>query len=57
MKFSRRHFLKAAGQGIALTAIGAERAVSAARFQALAPSVSLPTAIARETATFVVNRQ
>ena len=55
MKFSRRHFLKAAGQGIALTAIGAERAVSAARFQALTPSVSLPTAIARETATFVVN--
>ncbi|HXD72225.1 MAG TPA: 2Fe-2S iron-sulfur cluster-binding protein, partial [Vicinamibacterales bacterium] len=54
MAFSRRDFLKAAGQGIALTAIAAERSPSvAAAFDAPVPA--LPRAIAGETATFLVN--
>jgi CO/xanthine dehydrogenase Mo-binding subunit/aerobic-type carbon monoxide dehydrogenase small subunit (CoxS/CutS family) len=54
MNFSRRHFLKAAGQGLALTAIAAERSASvAAALQA--PIMPLPTAIARESGTFLVN--
>jgi CO/xanthine dehydrogenase Mo-binding subunit/aerobic-type carbon monoxide dehydrogenase small subunit (CoxS/CutS family) len=54
MPFSRRDFLKAAGQGIALTAIAAERSPSvAAALDAAVPP--LPRPIAREAATFLVN--
>jgi CO/xanthine dehydrogenase Mo-binding subunit/aerobic-type carbon monoxide dehydrogenase small subunit (CoxS/CutS family) len=54
MAFSRRDFLKAAGQGIALTAIAAEKSPSVAA--ALdAPVATLPRAIARESGTFLVN--
>src|SRR5512135_1321481 len=54
MAFSRRDFLKAAGQGIALTAIAAERSPSVAA--ALdAPVPALPRAMAREAGTFLVN--
>ena len=45
---------QAAGQGLALTAIAAERSASVAAALA-APVASLPTAIARESATFLVN--
>ena len=56
MKFSRRHFLKAAGQGIALTAIGVEHAASAAAsLQAPAGALPLPIAVTREAGTFLVN--
>jgi CO/xanthine dehydrogenase Mo-binding subunit/aerobic-type carbon monoxide dehydrogenase small subunit (CoxS/CutS family) len=56
MKFSRRHFLKAAGQGMALTAIAAERSAAlAAALQAPVPPLPLPTAIVRETGTFLIN--
>jgi CO/xanthine dehydrogenase Mo-binding subunit/aerobic-type carbon monoxide dehydrogenase small subunit (CoxS/CutS family) len=56
MTFSRRDFLKAAGQGLALTAIAAERSVSAAA-ALQAPLSPLPRSVpmARESATFVVN--
>jgi CO/xanthine dehydrogenase Mo-binding subunit/aerobic-type carbon monoxide dehydrogenase small subunit (CoxS/CutS family) len=54
MQFSRRHFLKAAGQGLALTAIAAERSASVAAALG-APVASLPIAIAREAGTFLVN--
>ena len=54
MAFSRRDFLKAAGQGIALTAISAESSVSfAAALQA--PARALPAPIAGEAATFLIN--
>src|SRR5438105_71902 len=54
MPFSRRDFLKAAGQGIALTAIAAERSPSVAA--ALdAPVPPLPRPIAREAGTFLIN--
>ena len=61
MKFSRRHFLKAAGHGLALTAVGVDRAASTAfALQAGAPGRSqlpaaLPPAITSETSTFIVN--
>ena len=61
MKFSRRHFLKAAGGGIALTAIGAGEAGQAAAalrastLEAPPPGPAGPPAISRETATFIVN--
>jgi CO/xanthine dehydrogenase Mo-binding subunit/aerobic-type carbon monoxide dehydrogenase small subunit (CoxS/CutS family) len=56
MPFSRRDFLKAAGQGIALTAIAAERSASvAAALEAPAASLRLPPPIAREAGTFVIN--
>jgi aerobic-type carbon monoxide dehydrogenase small subunit (CoxS/CutS family) len=59
MAFSRRHFLKAAGQGIALTAIGVgpTRAASAfpqAAGRSLQP-LALPPPITHETATFFIN--
>jgi CO/xanthine dehydrogenase Mo-binding subunit/aerobic-type carbon monoxide dehydrogenase small subunit (CoxS/CutS family) len=55
MSFSRRDFLKAAGQGLALTAIAAERSASvAAALDAPAARLPLP-AIARESATFLIN--
>ena len=56
MTFSRRDFLKAAGQGLALTAIVAERSASAAA-ALQAPVRPLPrlVPIARESATFLVN--
>jgi aerobic-type carbon monoxide dehydrogenase small subunit (CoxS/CutS family) len=54
MAFSRRHFLKAAGHGLALTAIAAERSPSVAA--ALdAPVASLPRPIARESGRFLIN--
>src|SRR3954462_12797250 len=54
MAFSRRNFLKAAGQGLALTAIAAERSPSVAA--ALdAPVGALPRPIARESGHFLVN--
>ena len=48
MNYSRRNFLKAAGSGIALTAIGNEtvQTISAA---------TLPVPVAREKATFLIN--
>src|SRR5215470_12047928 len=56
MPFSRRDFLKAAGQGIALTAIAAERSASvAAALDAPVRRLSLPAPIAREAGTFLVN--
>jgi CO/xanthine dehydrogenase Mo-binding subunit/aerobic-type carbon monoxide dehydrogenase small subunit (CoxS/CutS family) len=56
MPFSRRDFLKAAGQGIALTAIAAERSASvAAALDAPVRRLSLPPPIAREAGTFLVN--
>src|SRR5215471_19730122 len=56
MPFSRRDFLKAAGQGIALTAIAAERSASvAAALDTPVRRLSLPAPIAREAGTFIVN--
>ena len=55
MPFSRRDFLKAAGQGIALTAIAAERSASvAAALESPVRRLSLPAPIAREAGTFLV---
>ena len=54
--FSRRDFLKAAGQGIALTAIAAEQSESvAAALLAPVRALPLPTPIAREAGTFLIN--
>jgi CO/xanthine dehydrogenase Mo-binding subunit/aerobic-type carbon monoxide dehydrogenase small subunit (CoxS/CutS family) len=56
MRFSRRHFLKAAGRGFALTAIGVDPARAA--ILGVQPSASpgvLPRPITRERATFFVN--
>jgi len=56
MPFSRRDFLKAAGQGIALTAIAAERSASvAAALDTPVRRLSLPPPIAREAGTFLIN--
>jgi putative selenate reductase molybdopterin-binding subunit len=56
MAFSRRDFLKAAGQGIALTAIAAERSASvAAALDTPVRRLSLPSPIAREAGTFLIN--
>src|SRR5262245_28350738 len=54
--FSRRDFLKAAGQGIALTAVGV-RAVPSLDAAALAQAspFSLPTPIAQEQGAFLIN--
>jgi anaerobic selenocysteine-containing dehydrogenase len=54
MSFSRRDFLKAAGHGLALTAIAAENAPSVAA-AIDAPVASLPRPIARESAQFIIN--
>jgi aerobic-type carbon monoxide dehydrogenase small subunit (CoxS/CutS family) len=50
MRFSRRNFLKAAGSGIALTAIQGEATVPA-----MAAPPLLPSAVSKEKATFVIN--
>lgn len=50
MKFSRRHFVKAAGSGVALTALGAEKLLAA---PPVPPTPSTP--MTREKATFIVN--
>ena len=50
MRFSRRNFLKAAGSGVALTAIQGESVVSA-----IASPPLLPTAVSKEKATFIIN--
>jgi len=50
MRFSRRNFLRAAGSGIALTAIHGESTVSA-----MATPPLLPTAVSKEKATFMIN--
>jgi aerobic-type carbon monoxide dehydrogenase small subunit (CoxS/CutS family) len=56
MTFSRRDFLKAAGQGLALTAIVAERsAPAAAALQSPVRPLPRLVPIARESATFLVN--
>jgi len=56
MPFSRRDFLKAAGQGLALTAIAAEHsAAAAAALQAPVRPLTGLVPIARESATFLVN--
>ena len=53
MIYTRRHFLKAAGSGVALTVIGGETAL----FGAVAPvgSVAFATPMSKEKATFVIN--
>ena len=48
MHYSRRNFLKAAGAGIALTAVEGE-----SLFAAIAPP--LPTPITKERGTFIIN--
>ena len=50
MKYSRRQFVKAAGWGIALTAVGGETA-----YAALPAPRALPKAVTRERATFIIN--
>ena len=50
MNYSRRNFLKAAGSGIALTALGGE-----AVFAAVASPLALPTPMTKEKATFIIN--
>src|SRR5579863_6980673 len=50
MNYSRRNFLKAAGTGIALTAVGGESA-----FIAGAAVLALPEPMTAEKATFIVN--
>ena len=50
MRFSRRNFLKAAGSGIALTAIQGEPAGSA-----LAAPPLLPAPVTKEKSTFIIN--
>jgi len=50
MSYSRRNFLKAAGSGIVLTAVGGETALVTA-----AAAVALPMAMTREKAPFLIN--
>ena len=50
MRFSRRNFLKAAGSGVALTAIQGQSPVSA-----MAAPPLLPSAVSKEKATFIIN--
>jgi len=50
MKYSRRHFVRAAASGIALTAIGAEKLLAAPPSP---PAPSMP--MTKEKATFIVN--
>ncbi|HEV3334547.1 MAG TPA: molybdopterin-dependent oxidoreductase [Bryobacteraceae bacterium] len=49
MSYSRRNFLKAAGSGIVLTAVGGETALLTAA------TTSLPAAMTKEKAAFVIN--
>jgi aerobic-type carbon monoxide dehydrogenase small subunit (CoxS/CutS family) len=57
MNFSRRDFLKAAGQGIALTTIGVGSipAATAAALQTPTLPRALPSPITREKAAFIIN--
>ncbi|MBV9508222.1 MAG: molybdopterin-dependent oxidoreductase [Acidobacteriia bacterium] len=48
MSYSRRNFLKAAGSGIVLTAVGGEAVCTAA-------AATLPAPIARENSSFLIN--
>jgi xanthine dehydrogenase YagT iron-sulfur-binding subunit len=50
MEYSRRQFLKAAGSGIALTAIGGTTVLAA-----LPSSVTLPMPMTKEKGTFIIN--
>ena len=50
MEYSRRHFLKAAGSGMALTAIG-----GATVFAAVPSPVALPMPMTKEKGTFIIN--
>src|SRR5579864_1600820 len=50
MSYSRRNFLKAAGTGIALTAVGSEAVLRVA-----AATAALPALLTREKASFLVN--
>src|SRR5215469_10824361 len=50
MRYSRRNFLKAAGSGIILTAVGGDT-----RFQAAAAPTGIPSPITREKAAFLIN--
>lgn len=50
MRFSRRNFLKAAGSGVALTAIQGESVISA-----IASPPLLPPVVTKEKATFIIN--
>src|SRR5467141_3990721 len=50
MKFSRRNFLKAAGSGITLTAMGGGSAATA-----IAAPPLLPMAMTKEKGTFIIN--
>ena len=50
MYYSRRNFLKAAGSGIALTAIGGESVISA-----IASPPALPAPMTKEKAIFILN--
>jgi len=51
MNYSRRNFLKAAGSGIALTALGGESVLMAAT----SPPLALPVPMTREKAIFILN--
>ena len=51
MYYSRRNFLKAAGSGIALTAIGGESVISAIA----SPPPALPVPMTKEKAIFILN--
>ena len=52
MNYSRRNFLKAAGAGIALTAVGEEAILAAVA----SPSpLALPMPMTKEKATFIIN--
>src|SRR5579863_7726169 len=50
MNYSRRNFLKAAGSGIVLTAVGGD-----AVFVATAAPTALPAPMTREKTTFIIN--
>ena len=51
MKYSRRNFLKAAGSGIALTALGGESMLAAVA----SPAAALPMPVAKEKGIFIIN--
>jgi aerobic-type carbon monoxide dehydrogenase small subunit (CoxS/CutS family) len=51
MNYSRRNFLKAAGSGIALTALGGESVMMAVS----SPALTLPVPMTREKGIFIIN--
>jgi CO/xanthine dehydrogenase Mo-binding subunit/aerobic-type carbon monoxide dehydrogenase small subunit (CoxS/CutS family) len=53
MIYSRRHFLKAAGSGVALTVIGGDRVLLSAASAAAPLALAMP--MAHEKATFLIN--